>query len=109
MVPPLCRPPAGRFSASRRRSPLPRTICLQSGGNCIKRDAIGAPAPSRVVPAATVLASWSRAEAVLDCGAMDLGLAGKTCIVTGAGRGIGRETARQLCADGAAVLLVGSC
>jgi 3-oxoacyl-[acyl-carrier protein] reductase len=37
---------------------------------------------------------------------MDLGLAGKTCIVTGASRGIGRETARQLCAEGAAVLLV---
>jgi NAD(P)-dependent dehydrogenase (short-subunit alcohol dehydrogenase family) len=37
---------------------------------------------------------------------MDLGLAGKTCIVTGAGRGIGRETARQLCAEGASVLLV---
>jgi len=37
---------------------------------------------------------------------MDLGLAGKTCIVTGASRGIGRETAGQLCAEGAAVLLV---
>jgi 3-oxoacyl-[acyl-carrier protein] reductase len=37
---------------------------------------------------------------------MDLGLTGKTCIVTGASRGIGRETARQLCAEGAGVLLV---
>jgi 3-oxoacyl-[acyl-carrier protein] reductase len=37
---------------------------------------------------------------------MDLGLAGKTCIVTGASRGIGRETAGQLCAAGASVLLV---
>jgi 3-oxoacyl-[acyl-carrier protein] reductase len=37
---------------------------------------------------------------------MDLGVAGKTCIVTGASRGIGRETARQLCAEGASVLLV---
>jgi NAD(P)-dependent dehydrogenase (short-subunit alcohol dehydrogenase family) len=37
---------------------------------------------------------------------MELGLAGKTCIVTGASRGIGRETARQLCAEGASVLLV---
>lgn len=37
---------------------------------------------------------------------MDLGLGGKTCIVTGASRGIGRETARQLCAEGASVLLV---
>jgi NAD(P)-dependent dehydrogenase (short-subunit alcohol dehydrogenase family) len=37
---------------------------------------------------------------------MDLGLARRACIVTGAGRGIGRETARLLCADGADVLLV---
>jgi 3-oxoacyl-[acyl-carrier protein] reductase len=37
---------------------------------------------------------------------MDLGLDGKTCIVTGASRGIGLETARQLCAEGASVLLV---
>ncbi len=37
---------------------------------------------------------------------MDLGLAGRACVVTGASRGIGRETARQLCAEGAAVLLV---
>jgi 3-oxoacyl-[acyl-carrier protein] reductase len=37
---------------------------------------------------------------------MDLGLAGRTCIVTGASRGIGLETARQLCTEGASVLLV---
>jgi 3-oxoacyl-[acyl-carrier protein] reductase len=37
---------------------------------------------------------------------MDLGLAGRACVVTGAGRGIGRETACQLCGEGAAVLLV---
>ena len=37
---------------------------------------------------------------------MDLGLAGRTCAVTGASRGIGLETARQLCAEGANVLLV---
>jgi 3-oxoacyl-[acyl-carrier protein] reductase len=37
---------------------------------------------------------------------MDLGLAGKACVVTGASRGIGRETARLLCAEGANVLLV---
>lgn len=37
---------------------------------------------------------------------MDLGLAGRSCIVTGASRGIGRETARQLCAEGADVLCV---
>ena len=37
---------------------------------------------------------------------MDLGLSGRTCIVTGASRGIGRETARMLCAEGASVLLV---
>jgi NAD(P)-dependent dehydrogenase (short-subunit alcohol dehydrogenase family) len=37
---------------------------------------------------------------------MDLGLTGKACVVTGASRGIGRETARLLCAEGAHVLLV---
>ena len=37
---------------------------------------------------------------------MDLGLRGRTCAVTGASRGIGRATARQLCAEGADVLLV---
>ena len=37
---------------------------------------------------------------------MDLGLAGKSCIVTGASRGIGREVSRQLCAEGAGVLLI---
>jgi len=37
---------------------------------------------------------------------MDLGLQGKGCVVTGASRGIGRETARLLCAEGANVLLV---
>lgn len=38
---------------------------------------------------------------------MNLGLAGRACLVTGASRGIGRETARLLCAEGAAVALVG--
>jgi 3-oxoacyl-[acyl-carrier protein] reductase len=38
---------------------------------------------------------------------VDLGLKGRSCIVTGASRGIGRETARLLCAEGADVLLVG--
>jgi 3-oxoacyl-[acyl-carrier protein] reductase len=38
---------------------------------------------------------------------MDLGLAGRSCVVTGASRGIGRETARLLCEEGAGVLLVG--
>jgi 3-oxoacyl-[acyl-carrier protein] reductase len=38
--------------------------------------------------------------------AMDLGLAGRACVVTGASSGIGRETARLLCAEGADVLLV---
>jgi len=37
---------------------------------------------------------------------MDLGLKGRVCVVTGASRGIGRETARLLCQEGAAVLLV---
>jgi 3-oxoacyl-[acyl-carrier protein] reductase len=37
---------------------------------------------------------------------MNLGLAGRACAVTGASRGIGRETALQLCAEGANVLLV---
>ncbi|HEX7059703.1 MAG TPA: SDR family oxidoreductase [Solirubrobacterales bacterium] len=37
---------------------------------------------------------------------MDLGLEGKACVVTGASRGIGRETARLLCEEGANVLLV---
>jgi 3-oxoacyl-[acyl-carrier protein] reductase len=38
---------------------------------------------------------------------MDLGLAGRACAVTGASSGIGREVAVQLCAEGAAVVLVG--
>jgi NAD(P)-dependent dehydrogenase (short-subunit alcohol dehydrogenase family) len=38
---------------------------------------------------------------------MDLGLKGRACVVTGASRGIGRETARLLCAEGADALLVG--
>jgi 3-oxoacyl-[acyl-carrier protein] reductase len=38
---------------------------------------------------------------------MDLGLAGRTCVVTGASSGIGRETAVQLCAEGANVVIVG--
>jgi 3-oxoacyl-[acyl-carrier protein] reductase len=37
---------------------------------------------------------------------MDLGIGDRGCVVTGASRGIGRETARQLCAEGASVLLV---
>lgn len=37
---------------------------------------------------------------------MDLGLAGRSCAVTGAGRGIGRATARMLCEAGGQVLLI---
>jgi 3-oxoacyl-[acyl-carrier protein] reductase len=37
---------------------------------------------------------------------MELGLTGKVCVVTGASRGIGLETARRLCAEGARVLFV---
>jgi len=37
---------------------------------------------------------------------MDVGLAGRACVVTGASSGIGREVALQLCAEGAKVLLV---
>ena len=37
---------------------------------------------------------------------MDLGLAGRSCAVTGAGRGIGRAAARMLCEAGAQVLLI---
>jgi 3-oxoacyl-[acyl-carrier protein] reductase len=37
---------------------------------------------------------------------MDLGLAGRGCVVTGASSGIGRATALQLCAEGAHVVLV---
>jgi 3-oxoacyl-[acyl-carrier protein] reductase len=37
---------------------------------------------------------------------VDLALTERACAVTGASRGIGRETARRLCAEGASVLLV---
>jgi len=37
---------------------------------------------------------------------VDLGLKERTCVVTGASRGIGLATARALCAEGASVLLV---
>lgn len=37
---------------------------------------------------------------------MDLGLRGRSCVVTGASRGIGLQTARLLCDEGANVLLV---
>jgi 3-oxoacyl-[acyl-carrier protein] reductase len=37
---------------------------------------------------------------------MNLDLAGRTCVVTGASSGIGRETVLQLCAEGANVVLV---
>jgi 3-oxoacyl-[acyl-carrier protein] reductase len=37
---------------------------------------------------------------------MDLGLAGRACVVTGASRGIGLEVSRQLYAEGAGVLMV---
>ena len=37
---------------------------------------------------------------------MDFGLRGRACVVTGASRGIGRATARMLCAEGANVLLL---
>lgn len=37
---------------------------------------------------------------------MDLGIEGRACVVTGAGRGIGRATARMLCEAGGQVLLV---
>jgi 3-oxoacyl-[acyl-carrier protein] reductase len=37
---------------------------------------------------------------------VELGLTGKACVVTGASSGIGKETARILCAEGASVLLV---
>jgi 3-oxoacyl-[acyl-carrier protein] reductase len=37
---------------------------------------------------------------------MELGLSGRACVVTGASRGIGLETARMLRAEGASVLLV---
>jgi len=37
---------------------------------------------------------------------MDLGLTGRSCLVTGASSGIGRQSARLLCAEGADVLLV---
>ncbi len=43
---------------------------------------------------------------LVDCLAVDLGLEGKICVVTGASRGIGLETSRRLCREGAAVLLV---
>jgi NAD(P)-dependent dehydrogenase (short-subunit alcohol dehydrogenase family) len=42
-----------------------------------------------------------------ESGAMDLGLRNRGCIITGGSRGIGRQVAQQLVAEGAGVLLVG--
>jgi 3-oxoacyl-[acyl-carrier protein] reductase len=38
---------------------------------------------------------------------MDLGLTDRACVVTGGSRGVGLETARRLCDEGAKVLMVG--
>ncbi|HEY3726375.1 MAG TPA: SDR family oxidoreductase [Solirubrobacteraceae bacterium] len=38
---------------------------------------------------------------------MELGLADRACVITGGSGGIGRATAKRLCAEGARVLLVG--
>jgi 3-oxoacyl-[acyl-carrier protein] reductase len=38
---------------------------------------------------------------------LDLAISGRSCVITGASRGIGRDVARRLCAEGASVLLVG--
>ncbi|HTU29290.1 MAG TPA: SDR family oxidoreductase [Solirubrobacteraceae bacterium] len=38
---------------------------------------------------------------------MDLGLSGRACVITGGSRGIGRELARRLVAEGGSVFLVG--
>ena len=37
---------------------------------------------------------------------MDLGLANRVCAVTGASGGIGLEVSRQLCAEGAKVVMI---
>ena len=76
-------------------------FACKSGGTLSVEDAASPifPSPRRW----HVQRSFARA---LTLPPMDLGLAGKACVVTGASRGIGRETARLLCAEGAHVLLV---
>ena len=104
LVPPLrpawpSWPPRGELSGS-RRSYLPELICLQKRGNLSSKTWAGAFSCPRVHRCTSDCAPRPTLPRV------DLGLAGRACVVTGASRGIGLATARALCAEDARVLLV---
>ena len=101
LVPPLrptgaIRAATGRTQRLVKACDLPERICLQKRRNIISKTL-----------AAAVFLPRARPRARADCGrllrlrAVDLGLAGRACIVTGASRGIGAR-------DGAPALRGGS-
>ena len=99
LVPPLrpawpSWPPREELSGS-RGSYLPELICLQKRGNLSSKTWAGAFSCPRVHRCTSACAARPTLPRV------DLGLAGRACVVTGASRGIGLATARALCAEDA--------
>ena len=74
----------------------------RGAGRAPQGDRRKVPGPPGVEPRAP----RSRSRTGSSWSDVDLGLDGKACAITGASRGIGREVARRLCAEGASVLLV---
>src|SRR5260221_14488359 len=91
--------PAGRSSISTSHGSGPRTRSTVRAG----RGLTGG--PSWTWPARPG-GSWDKASSLRLAIGMDLGLEGRTALVTGGSRGIGHAIARALVADGARVAVV---